>query len=163
MAPLRLRYIVILDAATREVGRGATVDFDRGVWGVGSEWTRVSELSAAVLDVTSAQQSGTVGSQSWGKAGFVVPFVLVIPLPPIPWSSFTESRACNALGPAIATFVAGEEEKHVMPNPPEPNPPSDPPVVPEDRSFYRRPIDPRRDTLGLRSLPDHRPVIRCGE
>jgi hypothetical protein len=114
IAPLKVRYLVVVGASTRRFnGQRSLEGLDEadGMWGIGSEWQRLSQGNAVVLDLEAARESGSLNANSNGKAGILFPFLWVLPLPPVGWSSPTEERACNAPGRAAANFIAGPGEQ----------------------------------------------------
>jgi len=80
------------------------------MWAVSESWARHSNFHALVLDVKRYSESGEISSRSEGAVGYVLPVLLIIPLPPIPWLSMTESEACSALGSAVAKFIVDRKE-----------------------------------------------------
>ena len=105
---MNLRYLIVLKASTTESGRKTTFDMNDGVWGVGRESDRFTFIAAEILDIKEVRQSGSLNAHASGKAGFMVPFVLIIPLPPFPYSAMTESHACSSLGKAVAQFISDD-------------------------------------------------------
>ncbi len=103
----RLRYVVVLSVVTSEASLEQR--FSRGhygTWGIGNEWKRTSKLSATVVDLKEARESGLLLAGSSGKPGLLLPVVLVVPLPPVPLFAATESAACESLGRAVARFLS---------------------------------------------------------
>jgi hypothetical protein len=56
-------------------------------------------------------------AESAGSKGFVLTFVLVIPLPPVVWTSFTERKACRGLGETLELFLLTEDDLAPEPHP----------------------------------------------
>jgi hypothetical protein len=110
--PLKVRYLVVVDAATRKFDHRRRLELaEPPMWGVGSEWQKHSQLNAAVLDLEKGHEAGTLNAGSNGRGGIVFPVLLILPMPPVGWSSPTEGRACKALGRAVAQFIAGPVEE----------------------------------------------------
>jgi hypothetical protein len=103
--PLNLRYLVVVRVSTQKVNPETHLRVDEGVWGIEKNWERVSLAVAEVLDVKQARQSGGSTAESRGLEGIAFPFLLIVPLPPVPYSSPTETSACQSLGKAIGKFV----------------------------------------------------------
>lgn len=104
-----LRYIILLaEVASKGPKRS---NFDTRVYFsiVGEEWDRTTDLEAEVLDVASGRRAGTVRASDTGVRGYVVPFILIIPLPPIVYGTRTRGSACAALGQALLAFLTDEE------------------------------------------------------
>ncbi len=106
---LGVRYLVLAEMRTSRLGERLEFDGDHGLWVIGKSWTRHSVLHASVIDVRRPGETGRLSSSSEGPAGFVLPVFVIVPLPPVPWSSFTETRSCAALGSAVARFLEGRE------------------------------------------------------
>ena len=112
LAALKLRYVLVVSGGTTKgPGRAqlAGPDLRSGLWGIGGEWERHSFVTATVIDVAEVRHAGALTASSRGKEGFVVPVFLILPLPPVPFSTPTESEACNALGKAVAGFFAHKD------------------------------------------------------
>ena len=96
---VHVRYLVVLDMETRNTAKDWDFDTAKGMASaVDRHWIRESRLKATVIDMGHALQVGVANAEVSGNAGYVVPFILIIPLPPIPYFSATESRACAELG-----------------------------------------------------------------
>lgn len=120
IAPLNLRYAIVLKVSTRESGRKTTFGASQGVWGIGRESIRASSISAEIMDLREARPSGRLSTRVRGQAGFAVPVILIIPLPPVPYSAMTETRACGSLGKAVANFVTGKDLSAILEATPSP-------------------------------------------
>ena len=107
IAPLSVRYLVLLDVSTSALNRRKTVSGASVAWTIKESWARASRLSAVVLDIQRASRSGEISSDASAGAGVVVPFFVIMPLPPVWWSPATESWACADLGKAVAEFITG--------------------------------------------------------
>ncbi len=106
IAALKLRYVLLVRVATETANaKPVFAASSGGVWGVGGEWDRISSVTAEILDLREARQSGALTASSYGRAGFVVPVLVIIPLPPVPYSAMTETEACKALGKAVVEFL----------------------------------------------------------
>jgi len=77
------------------------------LWGISKEWGKVSSIEANILDMYKYVQSGSVRSSSVGRTGFVIPVIIIIPLPPVPWFAMTETNTCEELGNALMQFIEG--------------------------------------------------------
>ncbi len=106
---LGVRYLVLAEMRTSRVGERVEFDADHGLWVIGKSWTRRSVLYASVIDARRPVEAGRLSSSSEGPAGFILPVFVIVPLPPVPWSSWTETRSCAALGSAVARFLEGRE------------------------------------------------------
>jgi hypothetical protein len=114
---LGVRYVVVVRGSTTtgasqfqiappgSYGRG----WDMLMWGVGSEWSRSSSVTAEVVDVAGVRHAGAVTAYSHGKSGVAIPIVAIVPVP-IPYSAPTESFACAALGKAVVDFLLHKGE-----------------------------------------------------
>jgi hypothetical protein len=72
---------------------------------------RESQFNAYILDLEKPSVSGTVVSNSFGKAGWGFGFAGILPLPPLPAAfAYTEKEGCASLGPAIHNFIVSKEE-----------------------------------------------------
>jgi len=107
---LGIRYLVVVDTDTHTYGEKDEFAAKGLVWAAGQTWTRSSNLLAFIIDIRHPVRSGSLSSRSSGTAGFVVPFLFVLPLPPIPLIAGTENEACSALGRATINFLEGREE-----------------------------------------------------
>src|SRR5262245_10822054 len=107
IAPLSVRYLVLLDVSTSALNRRKTVSGASVAWTMKESWARSSCVNAVVLGTKGASRSGAISADVSGDAGVVVPFVVVMPLPPVWWSPATESSACADLGKAVANFIVG--------------------------------------------------------
>jgi hypothetical protein len=113
LAALNLRYVVVVRGQTTK-GPGQLAGGSAGgrswyLWSIGSEWDRASSVSAEVVDVPGARQAGGVTAHSRGKEGLQVPVILILPLPPVPYSAATESLACEALGKPVVDFLLHQD------------------------------------------------------
>jgi hypothetical protein len=111
---LGVRYVVILDADTHNSGKDW--DFQPGgsdlllaCW-TGQHWTRISEITADVLDVARQEVAGRVTAWSSGKCCWGVCWLWVIPCPPAFWFSRTEAETCSALGEAVIKFITDGDD-----------------------------------------------------
>ncbi len=141
---LGVRYLIIVDAQRT---RSGAIDWDveEGGWWIAREWTKVSLLSAEIVDLERASLSGKLLSTSSGTSAIGVFFLLyVIPLPPIGWSSMPERKASKALGRAIARFIASDDSVETPPSGHEENS--------EQQARPRRPLQPHP-----LDLPRHAP------
>ena len=86
------------------VGRLVVVLLALAVVGVGCTpaivWKRTTYLRVWIHDVTKAHMAGYVRVTTSG---------MIVPFPPIKPFAFTETRACNLIGDAVAKFLSGEE------------------------------------------------------
>lgn len=102
--------VVMLEVFTRDADRQTTFAAEQGVWGVGRESQRTTMYKATVWGSAVRGRVGTLALQTKGRTGWVVPVLVVLPLPPVPYWSNTESRACEAMGDALVEFLYSEEE-----------------------------------------------------
>jgi hypothetical protein len=98
-------YVVTLEVFTRDADRQTTLAAEQGVWGVGRESRRTTMYKATVWGSALRARVGTLALQTQGRTGWVVPVLVVLPLPPVPYWSNTESRACEAMGNALVEFL----------------------------------------------------------
>lgn len=74
IAPLRIRYLIILDIEDSTYGRHTEVaigyDFPP-LWAIGQEWQRSVQIEAVVFDIKEGWESGQVTSSSTGKPGML--------------------------------------------------------------------------------------------
>jgi hypothetical protein len=110
VAKLGIRYLVIVDMETYNSDKKINFDAGGGGWGVGQKWSHISDFRAYIVDVIKHAKSGDIGSKSVGDAGYIVPVIIIIPLPPIPYFSLTEREACSALGSAVHKFIVERAE-----------------------------------------------------
>jgi len=110
---LGIRYLVVVDTNTYNHDEDWNFAAQQSMWVVQRSWTRSSSLTAFVIDVRQSAESGAFVSTSSGTAGFVLPFLVIIPLPPIPLLALTEGEACSALGPAVANFLEGKQRTNM--------------------------------------------------
>jgi hypothetical protein len=106
----RIRYLIVVDTNTYNYGEKSDFAANQAGMVLSQTWTRSSNFIAFVIDVSQSAKSGAFSSNSSGKAGYVVPFIIIIPLPPVPIFALTESEACSALGTAVVKFLEGREE-----------------------------------------------------
>ncbi len=106
---LGIRYAIVVGTHTSTFGEHGEFDLgDKlGTWSYTKSWVRSSRFWADIIDVRQSTKAGKISSSSNGKAGYVIPVLLVIPLPPIPFFAATESKACSALGAEIEEFLVG--------------------------------------------------------
>lgn len=112
LAALKLHYIIVLKVRTIKTTAKPAVTGDPRFpwfWAAGAEWSRYSNVSALILDAKEARLSGKLASRASGKQGFVMPVVAIVPLPPVLYSSMTETSACEALGQAVAKLILEKE------------------------------------------------------
>lgn len=104
-----LKYLVQLNERTREMDRRTTFDADQGVWVVGRESTRETQINARIYDIPNAQLTGYLSTKQTGTRGYVVPVLVIFPLPPVPYSTMTEQNTCKAIGHSIGRYLINNE------------------------------------------------------
>lgn len=101
MAPLGIRYLIIVSGGTTTDTRFEASSTGAGAWGV--IWDKQSILQAKIIDLKQGGEAGIVTASASGETIWLwPPAPLVIPTDP-------EGRACSELGNAIAKFLAGEK------------------------------------------------------
>jgi hypothetical protein len=99
-------YVVMLEVVTRDSDRHTTFEVSpQGGWGVGRESRRTTTYKATVWESATHDLAGTLTLETVGATGWVVPVLVVLPLPPVPYWSNTESKACKAMGDALVEFL----------------------------------------------------------
>ena len=107
LAAMGLKYLVAMEVKTEESKRRTKID-GRGYMGaIGRVGKRTTWLFSTIYEVASGNEAGRLSTTLSGDDGWVVPVLVIIPLPPIPFSTATESRTCTAMGEALAKFIAG--------------------------------------------------------
>jgi hypothetical protein len=109
LAALGIRYLISVSGVTLQTGgpgAGAIGGPGAGVLVIAGSWDRTTSLTASVLDF---QQKHVAGKLEASAAGH--PWVLIVFPSPlmIGAPAFTESKACQELGEAVAKFIAGDE------------------------------------------------------
>ncbi len=109
---LGLRYVIVVGTHTSTFEQHGKFELsDRlWAWGYTKSWTRSSRFWAIIIDVRQRAKAGRISSSSDGNAGYVIPVLLVIPLPPMPFFAATESKACFALGVEVGRFLVGNDD-----------------------------------------------------
>lgn len=105
---LGIRYLIVIEKDTHTYGEEGTFAAEGGIWGVGQSWTRYSHFLATIIDVKQQEKSGFLLSTASGQAGYIIPFFVILPLPPVPLLAATESKACSSLGSAVVNFIEGK-------------------------------------------------------
>ncbi|MGH6689172.1 MAG: hypothetical protein ACREF4_00605 [Gammaproteobacteria bacterium] len=105
LAAARVRFVVLLEASyhtseSRWGGGGGG-----GGFAIGKEWVQNASIQATILDLKHARIAGSINSRSSGPEGGGVGVLIIIPFP-IYFTSMAESRACAAIGTALARFVS---------------------------------------------------------
>ena len=100
-------YIVLVHMSTKAVDKRMDFQASGYMWAIGREWSRETFCSVDIIDAASTRVAGKVSSSVSGKSGWGLPFLLIFPLPPIPWYAGTENKACWALGEAVGNFLNG--------------------------------------------------------
>jgi len=103
-------YVVTLEVFTRDADRQTTFAAEQGMWGVGRESRRTTTYKATVWGSAVRARVGTLVLETHGRTGWVVPVLVVLPMPPVPYWSNTESRACEAMGNALVEFLYSAAE-----------------------------------------------------
>jgi hypothetical protein len=99
-------YVVLLSSTTKDENRHTMVDAgSQGMWGIGRESRRVTEIEAVVFNTATVVRAGDLRLSIEGESGWMMPVFVILPLPPIPYGSRTESKSCKAMGSAIAEFL----------------------------------------------------------
>jgi len=114
LGDLHLRYVMVLDVDATDSPTRTQFGMDgrQGilVWGINREWTHFADFSATVVDLREVREAGVITANASGKSSYAIMAVWILPLPPFQTSfSASESRACNALGLALADFVRGKD------------------------------------------------------
>lgn len=106
MASLKLRYLVILrtftDITTTTPLGG---DYAFGIGVIGRTGIKDSQVTAEILDLKEARQSGKLIAHASGKTGFGALVLLIVPIPTNYYYAPTEWKACDSLGRATARFI----------------------------------------------------------
>ncbi len=101
-------YVVLLSSTTKDENRHTVVDdeaIDQGMLFFGRKSRRVTEIEAVVFNTATVVRAGDLRLSIEGESGWMVPVIVILPLPPIPYGSRTESKSCKAMGGAIAEFL----------------------------------------------------------
>lgn len=101
-------YVILLQSTTTDSDRHTTFGAGGAAWAVGRESTRETTLVASVWSVLPSTKVGELEQRAHGQTGWMVPVLIIIPFPPIPYTSDTESKACEAMGHALAEFLYSE-------------------------------------------------------
>ncbi len=108
IAPLDLRYVIIVSGGTRTYTEFAVAGY---AWA--ATWDKLSNLRARIIDLKQRRGAGIVGGfASGGTIWLFPPVPLIIP------TTDPEGRACRELGEGVAKFLAGKklpEEKWIWP------------------------------------------------
>ncbi len=112
-----LRYLVAADLGKSKGEKRAMMhvyeyDPKTGLptqWAAGSERDYHTSLRTTVIDLEDGAIAGTMEFHRTGQTGYVVPVLVIIPLPPIPYGSLSlaESATCRELGKSMAYFLRG--------------------------------------------------------
>jgi hypothetical protein len=109
VAALRIHYLISVSGGTAQTGgpgAGAIGGPGAAVLVIAGSWDRTTSLTASVLDLQQKRIAGkleaSVTGHPWLLIIFPSPLMLGAP-------AFTESKACEDLGDAVAKFIAGEE------------------------------------------------------
>jgi hypothetical protein len=109
IAPLGLRYLISVQGKTDQQANpfaGGAGGGGGAVTVFGAVFDRKSNLTASILDLQQGQ-SGEVRASAEGKPWFAC-IGLLIMCAPIGAPAFTEAKACDEIGTAVAKFFAGE-------------------------------------------------------
>lgn len=106
----KLRYIVSVDIETSNTNKESDFNTQILTSSFVKQWTRISNFHAIVIDAKLKSKSGEFLSSSTGRAGYVVPILIILPLPPVPWFSMTENESCSAMGKAIHNFILSNDD-----------------------------------------------------
>jgi hypothetical protein len=109
VAALGIRYLISVGGATEQTsgpGLGAVGGPGAAVLVIAGSWDRKTSLTASVLDLQQKRIAGKLEASATGH-----PWVLIVFPSPlmIGAPAFTESKACEELGQAVAKFVASEK------------------------------------------------------
>ena len=109
VAALGIRYLISVGGATEQTGgpgAGAVGGPGTAVLIIAGSWDRKTSLTASVLDLQQKRIAGKLEASATGH-----PWVLIVFPSPlmIGAPAFTESKACEELGQAVAKFVTSEE------------------------------------------------------
>jgi hypothetical protein len=109
IAPLGLRYLISVQGKTDQQAEpfiGAVGGPGGGMTVLGAGFDRKSNLTASILDLQQGH-SGEVKALAEGKPWFACIGILIM-CAPIGAPAFTEAKACDEIGTAVAKFFAGE-------------------------------------------------------
>ena len=109
VASLGVRYLIFVAGGTTQTGgpgMGAIGGPGAAVLVIAGSWDRRSSLTASVLDLQQGRMAGKLEASASGHPWLLIvfPSPLMIGAP-----AFTESKACEGLGEAVAKFIVGEE------------------------------------------------------
>lgn len=104
-----VRYLVVLQATTRDGPRHTDGGIDlafTGVAAVGRTSERVTSIVIDVFQFPQIEPRGHLELASHGRTGWTA-IGWLIPVLPVPYASRTEAAACESAGAAVAEFLAG--------------------------------------------------------
>jgi hypothetical protein len=115
IAPLGLRYLISVQGKTEQDlkpfagaagGAGPGPGAGAVTW-FGAEWDRKSNVMASILDLKEDISAGEIRASAEGKPWVVCVGIGPLCLP-LGAPAFTEAKACDEIGTAVAKFFAGE-------------------------------------------------------
>ncbi len=101
-----LRYLAILDVNTYKGPETTDFAAHDGGWGFSRTHEKSTAFSATVIDLRKYAKAGEVVSVSDGTEGYMMFFLVIVPMPPVPLLAPTEAVACGGLGRSIGDFLA---------------------------------------------------------
>jgi hypothetical protein len=110
ITPLDLRYLISVQGKTDQKAKpffGGAGGYGGAVTWFGAEWDRKSNVTASILDLKQDTGAGEIRASAEGKPWFVC-IGLLIMCAPFGAPAFTEAKACDEIGTAVAKFLAGE-------------------------------------------------------
>lgn len=112
LTAMGLKYLVAMEVQTEEserrTGGGVpNVAAAPAIWIIGRGGDRTTWFVSRIFESISGEETGHLDTELSGADGWFVPVLVIIPLPPIPFSTATESRTCTAMGEALAKFITG--------------------------------------------------------
>lgn len=107
LTAMGLKYLVAMEVKTEKGKRRTGVSGQEFIGVIGRVGKRTTWLFSTIYEVASGNEAGRLSTTLSGEEGWFVPVLVIIPLPPIPFSTATESRTCTAMGEALAKFITG--------------------------------------------------------
>lgn len=103
----QLDYLVSMGVVKRDSNKRGKFDSDQGLWAIGQTWTKSANIEARIYSIHSGALAGRLSASLSRDALWMLPVLVIIPLPPVGWSPNVESTSCREMGKALGRFFSG--------------------------------------------------------
>jgi hypothetical protein len=104
-----LDYLVRIGVVQSRSDKQAELELgdEVGGWAFGQTWTKSAMIKASIYSAETGKLVGELSADLTKEAFWMVPVLIIVPLPPVVWSPNVEATSCTEMGEALGRFFAG--------------------------------------------------------